>query len=56
MSAVAQTTEPRRSAADLFREVGPWEGETTEELMERLAEERRRGGAKEPPSLDWPAE
>lgn len=40
-----------RSAADLFREVGPWEGESTEELLQRLAEERRHGGSGEPPAL-----
>lgn len=40
-----------RSAADLFREVGPWEGESTEELWKRLAEERARGGSGEPPAL-----
>ncbi len=40
-----------RSAADLFCEVGPWEGESTEELLDRLREERRRGGSKEPPAL-----
>ena len=40
-----------RSAADLFREVGPWEGEATEDLLLRLAEERRRGGSAEPPAL-----
>ena len=40
-----------RSAADLFREVGPWEGESTEELWKRLEEERRRGGSGEPPAL-----
>lgn len=42
--------EPR-SAADLFREVGPWEGESTEDLWKRLAEERRLGGSGEPPAL-----
>lgn len=40
-----------RSAADLFRELGPWEGESTEELWKRLEEERRRGGSGEPPAL-----
>ncbi len=40
-----------RSAADLFREVGAWEGESTEELWTRLAEERRLGGSGEPPAL-----
>lgn len=40
-----------RSAAELFRELGPWEGESMEELWKRLAEERRRGGSGEPPVL-----
>ena len=40
-----------RSAADLFREVGPWEGEAGEALLLRLADERRRGGSTEPPAL-----
>ena len=40
-----------RSAADLFRDVGPWEGESTEELCQRLTEERRRRGSGEPPAL-----
>jgi hypothetical protein len=39
------------SAADLFREVGAWEGESTEELLKRLDDERRRGGSGEPPAL-----
>ena len=30
-----------RSVADLFREIGPWEGETTEALCKRLTNERR---------------
>lgn len=40
-----------RSAAELFREIGPWEGESTEQLCKRLADERRRGGSGEPPTL-----
>lgn len=43
--------KPRRSAADVFREIGPWEGETTEQLLERLDDARRAGGSKEPPEL-----
>jgi hypothetical protein len=43
--------KPTPSAADLFREIGPWEGESTDELLVRLAEERRRGGSGEPPAL-----
>jgi hypothetical protein len=34
----------RRTADDIFREVGPWEGETAKELMELLREARKRGG------------
>ena len=33
-----------RSAAELFAEIGPWEGETTEEILAVLAEARRQGG------------
>jgi hypothetical protein len=40
-----------RSTANLFREIGPWEGESTEELLKRLDEERHRGGGGEPPAL-----
>jgi len=40
-----------RSAGDLFREIGPWDGETTEALWKRLAEERRLGGSGEPLAL-----
>ena len=32
-----------RSAAALFAEIGPWEGETTDEMLEFLAEARQRG-------------
>lgn len=32
-----------RSAVDRFAEVGPWEGETTEEMLKFLAEARRQG-------------
>lgn len=42
---------PPRSAADVFREIGPWEGESTDELWKRLEDERRRGGSGEPPAL-----
>jgi hypothetical protein len=33
-----------KSAAELFAAVGPWEGETTEEILAILAEARRHGG------------
>jgi hypothetical protein len=40
-----------RSAASVFGEIGPWEGETTEELLAFLAEARRRGGRRPAPDL-----
>lgn len=40
------------SARDIFRELGPWEGETQDELMEILRDARKRGSAlREPPAL-----
>lgn len=48
---IEMRVKPRRSAAELFGEIGPWEGETADELVERLRDERQRGGAKEPPCL-----
>ncbi len=48
---VEMRVKSKRSAADVFREIGPWEGESTADLMQRLDEERRRGGTKEPPRL-----
>jgi hypothetical protein len=33
-----------KSAADVFREIGPWEGETLDELLAFFAEARRRCG------------
>ena len=48
---IEMRVKPRRSAADLFREIGVWEGETSDELIERLQQERRHGGSKEPPCL-----
>lgn len=40
-----------RSAADLFAEIGPWAGETTEEVLAFLAEARQRGGQRSVPQL-----
>jgi hypothetical protein len=40
--AVAPRGEPRKSAADAFREVGRWEGETGEELDALFADVRQR--------------
>jgi hypothetical protein len=36
--------EPARSAADVFAELGPWSGESTEEILDLLAEASTRGG------------
>ena len=33
----------RRTAADVFKQAGPWEGESTEEVGELLREARRNG-------------
>ena len=41
--AVAEPAD-ERSAAELFAELGPWAGETTEEMLELLATARRHGG------------
>jgi hypothetical protein len=41
----------RRTAGDVFREIGPWEGETQEELTGLLRQARAEGDSKEPPSF-----
>ena len=38
---------PAGSAAELFAQVGPWAGETTEEILAILAEARRQGGQRQ---------
>jgi len=50
MRAVAEPTTGR-TAADVFAELGPWEGETTEELLKILAQARHRGGQRLVPEL-----
>jgi hypothetical protein len=40
--------EAAGSAADVFSELGPWAGESTEEILRLLAEARRRGGQRKP--------
>ena len=35
--------EGNRTAADVFAEIGPWAGESTEEIL-RIADARRSGG------------
>ncbi len=39
----------RRTAADIFKEVGPWEGESQQEVSALLLQGRRNGGSGEPP-------
>jgi hypothetical protein len=40
-----------RSAASVFAEIGPWEGETTDEVLAILAAARSRGGQRSVPEL-----
>jgi len=40
-----------QSAADVFAELGPWAGESTEEILHLLAEARRSGGRRSVPEL-----
>ncbi len=41
----------RRSAADVFRDLGPWEGESADEMRSLLREARNQGGSGEPPKF-----
>ncbi len=43
------TPAPEIPLGDYLASLGPWEGESTEELLEILREGRRTGGSKEPP-------
>jgi hypothetical protein len=43
--------EPAKSAADVFTELGPWSGESTEAILHLLAEARRGGGRRPVPEL-----
>ena len=35
-----------KTAADLFAEIGPWEGETLDEILAILADARAQGGSR----------
>jgi hypothetical protein len=48
--AVLAGVRPRR-LGDSLASLGPWEGESTEELSSRLREARKLGGSAEPPVL-----
>ena len=41
----------RRTADDVFREAGLWQGDSAEEISRIISEARERGGAKEPPAF-----
>ena len=45
---VACEPPANRSAADVFAEIGPWAGETTDEIMAILAAAREQGRFREP--------
>jgi hypothetical protein len=44
-----QLAPGEKSAADVFREIGPWEGETLEELLDLLQNARRERGSRNVP-------
>ena len=50
LRAVSPPPETRR-LGDSLAALGPWEGESTEELISRLREAREAGGSAEPPRL-----
>jgi hypothetical protein len=50
VGAVPKSPE-QQTAADIFEHLGPWAGETTEEILHVLAEARRTGGHREVPEL-----
>lgn len=44
-----RTPSPEVPLGDYLASIGPWEGESTEELLDLLHEGRQTGGSKEPP-------
>ena len=48
---VVPTLPLGRSAAELFAEIGAWEGETTDEMLRFLAAARRSGTQRSVPEL-----
>jgi hypothetical protein len=47
----AVTGRTGEKAADVFASLGPWAGESTEELLALLADARRKGGRRPVPAL-----
>ena len=50
MRAIPEARE-QRTAADVFRDIGPWEGESTGEILALLSEARERSGQRQVPDL-----
>lgn len=50
LRAVPEPAIPQ-SAADVFAAIGPWAGETTDEILTILADARRQGGQRSVPEL-----
>lgn len=51
LRAVVSPPPETRRLGDSLAALGPWEGESTEELISRLREAREAGGSAEPPWL-----
>ncbi len=51
LRAVEDATTSDHSAADAFAEIGPWEGETTQEAIDLLKAARQQGGSRQVPDL-----
>ncbi len=51
LRAITPPPAPTGRLGDSLAAIGPWEGETTEELTSRLREAREAGGSAEPPAL-----
>jgi hypothetical protein len=50
-SAQAESTSAAEAVKSALAELGPWEGESEEELRARLADARRVGGTRRVPNL-----
>ena len=50
LRALTPAEHPER-LGDFLASLGPWEGESLDELLERLKEARKSGGSSEPPRL-----
>ena len=48
---VASSNEPGSQLGDALASLGPWEGESAEDLMSRLSAARKAGGSGDLPKL-----